>query len=119
MQLSFKWSQKRLEPHCGSSSFFFFLVKHFFIYLFLFWAALGLRCRTQAFSSCSLQASRCGGSCCCGAWALAFCRIPWLWRLGSAVLGHVSFSWTEDQNRVPCSGRLILLTKTLHSSLEG
>ena len=35
MQLSFKWSQKRLEPHCGSS-FVFQLKIYLFIYLY-FW----------------------------------------------------------------------------------
>ena len=33
-------------------SLFYFILFIFKIYLFLFWAALGLHCRTQAFSSC-------------------------------------------------------------------
>ena len=55
------------------NSFFFFLT-NLFIYLFL--AALGLRCCARAFSSCgeqgllfhcSARASCCGGFSCCGA----------------------------------------------------
>ena len=55
--------------------FFFFLI--YFIYLFL--AALGLRCCMWTFSSCGkrglllscgARASHCGGFSCCGAWAL-------------------------------------------------
>ena len=33
-------------------------------------AVLGLRCRAQAFFSCSAWASHCGGFSCCGARAL-------------------------------------------------
>ena len=56
---------------------FFFLFEISFIYLFL--AALGLRCCTRAFSgcrewgqlsSCSARASHCSGFSCCGACAL-------------------------------------------------
>ena len=39
-----------------------------FIYLFL--AALGLRCLEWAFPSCGEQATHCGGFSCCGAWVL-------------------------------------------------
>ena len=41
----------------------------FLKYLFIL-AALGLCCRAQAFSSCGMRASHCGGSSCCGAQAL-------------------------------------------------
>ena len=57
----------------------FWYLKKIFIYLFLFLAALGFCCCTQAFSSsgerganlrCSAQASHFGGFSCCGAQAL-------------------------------------------------
>ena len=35
----------------------------------LFLAALGVRCCAQAFSSCGVQVSHCGGCFCCGAQA--------------------------------------------------
>ena len=49
---------------------------YLFIYIYLFVAALGLRCCAWAFSSCDggatlrcgAQASHCGGFSCCGAW---------------------------------------------------
>ena len=45
-----------MDPHgmtqIFSSSFYFFLI-YLLIYLFLFLAALGLRCCARAFSSCS------------------------------------------------------------------
>ena len=46
--------------------FFFFI--NLFIYLFL--AALGLRCCAWAFYSCGVRASHCSGPSCCGARAL-------------------------------------------------
>ena len=65
----------KLFVFCFWLLFFFFLI--YFIYLFL--AALGLRCCTQAFSSCVEwglpfivvhRLPHCGGFSCCGAWAL-------------------------------------------------
>ena len=47
--------------------FLFFL---FYKCIYLFLAALGLRCCVQAFSSCGEQASHCDGFPCCGAQAL-------------------------------------------------
>ena len=64
---------------------FVVVVINLFIYLYIFLAALGLPCCTQAFSSCGeqgllfvagfvvgfvAQASHCGGFSCCGARAL-------------------------------------------------
>ena len=39
------------------------------VYLFIFLAALGLRCRLQTFSSCNPLASHFSGLSCCRAWA--------------------------------------------------
>ena len=58
---------------------FIFIFLKFILFIFLFLAALGFRCCTRAFSSCSgggatlrcgAQASHCGGFSCCGARAL-------------------------------------------------
>ena len=60
-------------------SFFFFFFFNLFLFIYLFLAALGFRCCTRAFSSCSeggatlpcgVQASHCCGFSCYGAWAL-------------------------------------------------
>ena len=64
-----------LNPHSVSCLPFFI---NLFILFILFWAVLGLRCYTRAFSSCREQgllfiaarASHCSGFFCCGAWAL-------------------------------------------------
>ena len=92
----------------------FFKKKYLFIYLIL--AALGLRCCTQAFSSCGER----------GLLFLAVhglliavaslvvehggCRVQaqWLWRTGLVAQWHVGSSWTRAQTRVPCTGRQIL-----------
>ena len=65
------------------SSYFFFNkcieTTHHFLFIYLFLAALGLRCCVQAFLSlqragvtlhCGVRASHCGGFSCCRAWAL-------------------------------------------------
>ena len=39
-------------------------------YLFIYLVELGLYCCVQAFSSCGVRASHCGGFSCCGTWAL-------------------------------------------------
>ena len=62
-----------------SLSFFFLTFKIIYLFIYLFLAALGLRCCARAFSSCGEQgatlccgarASHCGGFSCCGAGAL-------------------------------------------------
>ena len=76
--------------------------------------ALGLRCCTQAFSSCGecrrllsgcgTWASHCGSFSCCGAWALEH----WLSSRGvqgSAAPHDVGSSQTRDQTHVLCTGR--------------
>ena len=68
---------------------------------------LGLCCGERGILlSCSVWASRWGGFSCCRAWALEH-------RLSSRGAGfsapqHVRFSQTQDQTRVPCTGRRIL-----------
>ena len=65
-----------------------FLIFKINLFIYLFLAALGLRCSARAFSSCSEQgllccgarASHCGGFSCCGARALG----AW----ASAVVAH-------------------------------
>ena len=68
----------KIHPCCSIYQYFlavFFLNK--FIYLFM--AALGLRCCTQAFSSCvawgllfiAVRGPHCCGFSCCGAWVLS------------------------------------------------
>ena len=86
-------------------SFFLF----FLVYLFL--AALGLRCCAWALlgcskrvlqSSCAAQASRWGDFSCCRAWALG---LP---QLSLVAPQQEESSWSRDQTCVPCTGRLIL-----------
>ena len=111
--------------------FMFFVFKS--IYLFL--AVLGLRCCTQAFSSCSKwgllfvvvrgfslrwllllrsTGSRCAGFSSCGTQAqqlwLAGSRAQaqQLWRTGLVAPRHVGSSQTRARTRVPCIGRRIL-----------
>ena len=76
----------------------------------------GLRCCAQVFSSCverellsscSAQASHCGGLSRCGSQALVH-RPQWLWLPGLAALQRVESSRTKDQTHVPCIGRWIL-----------
>ena len=47
----------------------------------LFFSCLGLCCCVLSFSSCSVQASHCGGFTSCRAWALG-CRLQQLWHTG-------------------------------------
>ena len=42
----------------GFSTGEYFFLQLYFIYLFIFWAALGLRCCAQAFSTCGEQGLR-------------------------------------------------------------
>ena len=92
-------------------------------------AALGLRCRAQALSSCSergllflccgARASHCGGLPCCGAWApgaqTSVGVARGLWSAGSAAMAHgpscsahVGSSQTRARTGVPCIGRQTL-----------
>ena len=61
--------QKVLEAHTSCALFIFlnFLTN---LFIYLFWAALGLRCCGQTFSSCGERASHCSGFSCCGVQAL-------------------------------------------------
>ena len=52
-----------------SSLFLVFFFINLFIYLFIY-GCVGSSLLCAAFSSCSMQASHCGGFSCCGAWAL-------------------------------------------------
>ena len=89
------------------------LLKKYSFYLFV--AALGLCCCTQAFSSCSMQ----------GLLSAVVCRLTagWflllqstgsraqdqsLWHTGSIAPRHVRSSQTRGRTRVPCIGRRIL-----------
>ena len=91
----------------------FFYKFIYFIYLFL--AALGLHCCTQAFSGCCERgllrcgawASHCSGFSCCRARALAH-GLQQLCRVGLVAQQHVGSSHTRDQTHVPCIGRRIL-----------
>ena len=79
-----------------------------------------LHCCTRAFSSCrergllsscSAQSSHCRGFSCCRAQA------QWLWCTGLVALQQVESSWTRDQTRIPCIGRLIPNRWTTHGFL--
>ena len=83
--------------------------------MYLFMAALSLRCCIRAFSSCGVRSSHCGGFCCCRAWALEHAGFStcstWaqqLWCTGLDTPGHVGFSQTRNQTSVPCIARQIL-----------
>ena len=83
-------------------------------------AALGLRCCSQAFSSCGKR----------GLLFIVVCgllitvvslvvehglqarRLQQLWRTGLVALRHVGSSRIRDQTRVPCIGRRILNHRT-------
>ena len=43
---------ERVSPALAGGFFFFFFFNKFIYFIYLFMAALGLRCCTQAFSSC-------------------------------------------------------------------
>ena len=51
----------------------------------LFFSCLGPCCCVLCFSSCSVQASPCGGFFSCRAWALG-CRLQWLWHAALVAL---------------------------------
>ena len=113
----------------------FIYFKIYFIYLFL--AALGLRCCARAFLQlqragatlcCGAGASHCGGYFCCGArtrhvgfsscgtqaqqlWlAGSRAQVQQLWRTGLVAPLHVGSSWTRVQTCVPCIGSGFLTT---------
>ena len=103
--------------HSFVTDFFSFNKFIYFIYLFL--AALGLRCCARAFSSCCAWASHCGGFSCCGERALGTraqqlwlagsrMQAQQLWRTGLVALRHVGSSRTRARTCVPCIGRWIL-----------
>ena len=87
--------------------------------MYLFLAALGFRCCTQAFSSCNCcgaRTSHCHGFSCCEAWALGTqaqqlqltgsgVQAQQLCRPGPAAPWHVGSSWTRDQIHVPHIGK--------------
>ena len=78
--------------------FFFFFFQFNFPYLVL--AALGLRCCVGAFSSCTMQASHCGGLSCYVAWAPGC--------MSSVVVAHrlrcpVACRIFPDEGSNPCS----------------
>lgn len=104
------------------------LFKNFIMYLFVYfwlhwvfdaaWAFLQLR-RVGLLSSCSVQASHCGGSSCCEAEALGcmgfrscstWAQWLWLpgsrataqqpWHIGLAALQHVRSSQTRDRTQM-------------------
>ena len=54
-------------------------------WVFYFFSCLGLCCCMLSFSSCSVQASHCGGFASCRAWALG-CRLQQLWHTGLVAL---------------------------------
>ena len=115
--------------------FFFWTGTHCLIFLFL--AVLGLRCCTQAFSSCIAWDSHCNSVSFCGAQALGTqasvvatgahqlwlagpraCRLQQLWLVGPGAwaqqlwntgLRHVESPWTRDRTHVPCTGRWIFI----------
>ena len=101
---------------------FFFFIKAplflFFLFIYLFLAALGLRCCAQAFSSCSEQAplfaAVCGllllqstGSRLAG-FSSCSTRAQSLWRTGLVAPRHVGSSRTRARSHVPCIDRRIL-----------
>ena len=75
--------------------------------MYLFMAALSLRCCIRAFSSCGVRSSHCGGFCCCRAQALSVWAQQ-LWCTGLVAPGHVESSWTSNRTNVHCIGRRIL-----------
>ena len=105
---------------------------HFYKFIYLLLAALGLCCCMWAFSSCVLQlrragatlrcavrASHCHGFSCCGAWSIgaraSVVVAHRLQRAGSVVVAHglscsvaCGISWTRARTHVPCIGRRIL-----------
>ena len=88
--------------------------KYLLIYLYL--AALGVLCYTEAFSNCGEQGLLCSSRAVvllCGSRAshcsgFSSCRAQALGHVGLAALMYVGSSRTRDQTRVPCTGRHIL-----------
>ena len=87
-----------------------FFILFYFIYLFL--AALGLHCCTQAFSSCGerrlLVAVRrllLAVASLVAEHELQARGLQQLWHTGLVAPQHVGSSWTRDRNCVPCIGR--------------
>lgn len=110
-------SRKMTSCHYADRSFFRVLLKKkarlkkfFLIYLFL--AALGLHRCTQAFSSCKVRASHCGGCCRFRAQApgrTGFCSsLVDVEDTGLAALLHVESSQIRVRTRVPCFGKRTL-----------
>ena len=91
------------HPWFRTCAFFFFFKLYLFVYLFL--AALVLRCWALAFSSCGEQGlleRQCTGM--SSRWFLFLCG--WAWGCaGLLVPLHVESSGTRDWTRVPCLGR--------------
>ena len=88
----------RLKKRKGKELLVFFFNN--FIYLFL--VVLGLRCYTQPFSSCGVQAAHCVVT------SLVEHGRQQLWHMGWATSRHVGSSWTRDRTRGSCIGRWIL-----------
>ena len=97
------------------------------VYLFIFLAALGLRCRLQTFSSCNPLASHFSGLSCCRAWATehtGFCSCgaqAWLacdmWNLPQPGLNPCPLPWQVDSGQPDKSKKSYLSTTT--ESLDG
>ena len=69
------------------------------LHLFLFLAALGLCCCTQAFSSCDVYTSHCSGFSCCGVWAPGCAGLVAWWHVGSSQAKDTTrtlLCWQED-----------------------
>ena len=62
---------KNSTCHC----LFFTIYVCVYVCMYAFLAVMSLHCYAQAFSSCRVQASHCGGFCCCGAWALKWAGV--------------------------------------------
>ena len=78
----------------------FFKINLLLLFVFLFLAALGLRCCVWAFSSCGVLASHCGGFSCCGARALG------RWTSVGVVRGLSSCgSWALEHRLSSCGAR--------------
>ena len=98
----------------GADDYFYFL-KYLFIYLFIFGCVGSLLLRAGFLQlqragttlGCSEQASHCGGSSCCAAWALG----AWaqqLWRTGLVAPRHVGSSRTGLEPMSPAlAGRFL------------
>ena len=92
---------------------FFCLASNIYLFIYLFSAALGLRCRTQAFLQlrragatlcCGARALHCGGFSCCGARALGT-RASVVVARGLSSCG----SWAVEHRLSSCGARALLL----------